>query len=74
MERTIDKEKIACYKASLPRGSAKDVAEIAGVTRKGVYDYLNGIFDSVSIEFAVLQVIKEHRKKLKAAKKAAGIL
>lgn len=74
MKRTIDKEKIARYKASLPRGSAKEVAEIACVSRKSVYDYLNGLFDSVSIEFAVLQVIAKYKNKLKAAQEAAGMI
>lgn len=74
MNKTVDKVKLARYKAALPRGSAKNVAVIASVSTKAVYDYLNGIFNSNRIEFAVLQVIKEHKDKLKAAQVAAGML
>lgn len=69
-----DKRKLARYRAALPYGAAKEAARIASVAPKSVYEYLRGLYDSSRIEFAVLQVIKEHREKLETAQRAAGIL
>lgn len=74
MKKTVDKEKLARYRNLLPYGSAKDVAAIAGRKVNSVSDYLNGKSRSPRIEFAILQVIKEHKEKLEAAQRAAGLL
>lgn len=73
MKKEVDKEKLERYRAALPWGGQLKAAKRAGVTKKSVSDFLNGIYRSTRIEFAILEVIAEHKSKFESLQKAAGL-
>lgn len=59
MKKVPTKEKLETYRAMLPYGTLKIVAERVGVTGQAVTNFLNGRNGSVRIENAILDVIAE---------------
>lgn len=74
MKKEVDKEKLERYRAALPWGGQLKAAKRAGATRKAICDFLDGVYGSDRIEFAILEVIAEHKNKLERLQKAAGLL
>lgn len=74
MKKSVTNEKLEFYRAMLPYGTIKIVAERAGVTGQAVTNFLNGRNGSYRIENTILDIIAELQAERKERLKKAGIL